>query len=89
MQRFDLCHARVAKLADARDLKSRVLNRTYRFNSGPGHQDCEILRCAQDLGCGLPLRTAAAFTDVHEVLIIKIPAVPDRVKSYKLVGDYQ
>jgi len=41
------------------------------------------------LGCGLPLRTAAAFTDVHEVLIIKIPAVPDRVKSYKLVGDYQ
>src|SRR5438309_5756034 len=30
--------ARVAKLADARDLKSRVLNRTYRFNSGPGHQ---------------------------------------------------
>src|ERR1700756_5377388 len=29
--------ARVAKLADARDLKSRVLNRTYRFNSGPGH----------------------------------------------------
>ena len=34
---FDL-NARVAKLADARDLKSRVLNRTYRFNSGPGHQ---------------------------------------------------
>ena len=31
------CVARVAKLADARDLKSRVLNRTYRFNSGPGH----------------------------------------------------
>ena len=31
--------ARVAKLADARDLKSRVLNRTYRFNSGPGHHE--------------------------------------------------
>jgi hypothetical protein len=30
--------ARMAKLADARDLKSRVLNRTYRFNSGSGHQ---------------------------------------------------
>src|SRR5271169_2827115 len=30
--------ARVAKLADARDLKSRVLNGTCRFNSGPGHQ---------------------------------------------------
>ena len=29
--------ARVAKLADARDLKSRVPNRTYRFDSGPGH----------------------------------------------------
>jgi hypothetical protein len=28
----------MAKLADARDLKSRVLNRTYRFNSGSGHQ---------------------------------------------------
>ena len=30
--------ARVAKLADARDLKSRVLKGTYRFNSDPGHQ---------------------------------------------------
>src|SRR5213595_34701 len=30
--------ARVAKLADARDLKSRVPKGTYRFNSGPGHQ---------------------------------------------------
>ena len=29
--------ARVAKLADARDLKSRVSKETYRFNSGPGH----------------------------------------------------
>jgi hypothetical protein len=28
----------MAKLADARDLKSRVLNGTYRFNSGSGHQ---------------------------------------------------
>ena len=33
-----LGRARVAKLADARDLKSRVLKRTYRFNSDPGHQ---------------------------------------------------
>jgi hypothetical protein len=31
--------ARVAKLADARDLKSRVSKETYRFNSGPGHQE--------------------------------------------------
>ena len=30
-------NARVAKLADARDLKSRVSKETYRFNSGPGH----------------------------------------------------
>ena len=29
--------ARVAKLADARDLKSRVSKETYRFDSGPGH----------------------------------------------------
>jgi hypothetical protein len=27
----------VAKLADARDLKSRVSKETYRFDSGPGH----------------------------------------------------
>src|SRR5689334_23215373 len=33
------CEARVAKLADARDLKSRVSKETYRFNSGPGHQN--------------------------------------------------
>ena len=33
--------ARMAKLADARDLKSRVLNRTYRFNSGPGHHELQ------------------------------------------------
>jgi hypothetical protein len=32
-------YARVAKLADARDLKSRVPKGTYRFDSGPGHQD--------------------------------------------------
>ena len=30
--------ARVAKLADARDLKSRVPSGTYRFDSDPGHQ---------------------------------------------------
>ena len=38
--RMPLLHtvARVAKLADARDLKSRVPKGTYRFNSGPGHQ---------------------------------------------------
>ena len=29
--------ARVAKLADARDLKSRVPKGTYRFDSDPGH----------------------------------------------------
>ena len=28
----------MAKLADARDLKSRVQKGTYRFDSGPGHQ---------------------------------------------------
>jgi hypothetical protein len=33
----DSATARVAKLADARDLKSRVSKETYRFNSGPGH----------------------------------------------------
>ena len=27
----------MAKLADARDLKSRVSKETYRFDSGPGH----------------------------------------------------
>jgi hypothetical protein len=32
------CEARVAKLADARDLKSRVSKETYRFDSDPGHQ---------------------------------------------------
>jgi hypothetical protein len=35
--------ARMAKLADARDLKSRVPNRTYRFNSGSGHQNLQCL----------------------------------------------
>ncbi len=34
--------ARVAKLADARDLKSRVPKRTYRFDSGPGHHCAEL-----------------------------------------------
>ena len=32
-------HARVAKLADARDLKSRAPKGACRFNSGPGHQN--------------------------------------------------
>jgi hypothetical protein len=35
--------ARVAKLADARDLKSRVSKETYRFNSGPGHHSTHSL----------------------------------------------
>jgi hypothetical protein len=50
--------ARVAKLADARDLKSRVLNRTYRFNSGPGHQvnSSLIMHFSPSLQC--PLRCA-------------------------------
>ena len=30
-------NARVAKLADARDLKSRGAKAPYRFDSGPGH----------------------------------------------------
>ncbi len=45
--------ARVAKLADARDLKSRVPKGTYRFNSDPGHHGfnelvhgrCHRFRC--------------------------------------------
>jgi hypothetical protein len=37
-------HARVAKLADARDLKSRVSKETYRFNSGPGHQRISLVK---------------------------------------------
>jgi hypothetical protein len=37
LQLVDYKDARVAKLADARDLKSRVPKGTYRFNSGPGH----------------------------------------------------
>ena len=32
-------HARVAKLADARDLKSRDSKESYRFDSDPGHQE--------------------------------------------------
>src|SRR6266481_8990473 len=31
------CEARVAKLADARDLKSRDSKESYRFDSDPGH----------------------------------------------------
>src|SRR6266550_3151664 len=51
--------ARVAKLADARDLKSRVPKGTYRFDSGPGHQvSFEIPRCAS----GFRLRAPAALT---------------------------
>ena len=51
--------ARVAKLADARDLKSRVPRGTYRFDSGPGHQvSFEIPRCAS----GFRLRAPAALT---------------------------
>src|SRR5437867_4643534 len=37
-------YARVAKLADARDLKSRVPRGTYRFDSGPGHHSRVALR---------------------------------------------
>ena len=45
--------ARVAKLADARDLKSRGPKGPCRFKSGPGHQILDpstSLRLAQDFG---------------------------------------
>ena len=52
--------ARVAKLADARDLKSRVSKETYRFNSGPGHHSkfCPTitsvrLRSVRQMFCGI------------------------------------
>ena len=52
--------ARVAKLADARDLKSRVSKETYRFNSGPGHhldlaQSITLvwLRSVRQMFCGI------------------------------------
>src|SRR5947207_2158785 len=49
-------HARVAKLADARDLKSRVPKGTYRFDSGPGHHNRRIhSRTAQLLIAGSAL----------------------------------
>ena len=38
--------ARVAKLADARDLKSRVPKGTCRFNSGPGHHPHRDSACS-------------------------------------------
>jgi hypothetical protein len=37
--------ARVAKLADARDLKSRGAKAPYRFDSGPGHHVYWGLAC--------------------------------------------
>src|SRR5205807_7837446 len=43
--------ARVAKLADARDLKSRVPKGTYRFNSGPGHH--AFIQCRATRRAGL------------------------------------
>ncbi len=36
--KYCFIYAGVAELADARDLKSRVLQRTYRFKSGLRHQ---------------------------------------------------
>ena len=56
--------ARVAKLADARDLKSRVPKGTYRFDSGPGHHgevSVRSLGYARDFGCGLPLRSRPQY----------------------------
>jgi hypothetical protein len=41
--------ARVAKLADARDLKSRVPKGTYRFNSGPGHHAFQLTTDVTDV----------------------------------------
>ena len=63
--------ARVAKLADARDLKSRVPKGTYRFDSGPGHQvSFEIPRCAS----GFRLRAPAALTPAkHLNLKSRVP----------------
>jgi hypothetical protein len=53
--------ARVAKLADARDLKSRVLNRTYRFNSGPGHQSSANCKELGTPKRNTKVRTRSAF----------------------------
>src|SRR5712691_8098563 len=58
-------NARVAKLADARDLKSRVPKGTYRFNSDPGHQcSSEIPRLRSGF------RRAARATRKHRNLLL-------------------
>ena len=45
----------MAKLADARDLKSRAPKRAYRFDSDPGHQQAFLLKILRP-----QLRIAAA-----------------------------
>src|SRR5438477_13064965 len=83
-------YARVAKLADARDLKSRVLNRTYRFNSGPGHhlnpascitsvRSCRRARCVVNLSGGCVM---ADF-----MLKPRLLQLEHRVRDVALVGD--
>ena len=54
--------ARVAKLADARDLKSRVPKGTYRFDSGPGHNDGFGILAALGISvAALRLRSGLSF----------------------------
>jgi hypothetical protein len=81
--------ARVAKLADARDLKSRVPKGTYRFDSGPGHHSSDPSLRARDFGCRLPL---AALTHACKAPQLKIPSperdVPVRFRSRAPILDF-
>ena len=67
--------ARVAKLADARDLKSRVPRGTYRFDSGPGHQVEFLGDPSATLGI------SARGSDAAQTPQLKIPGTKSRALS--------
>jgi hypothetical protein len=82
--------ARVAKLADARDLKSRVPNGTCGFDSRPGHQINSILfislaiQPASQSGCRIdPFRASWCPTGA-QIRPQPEPRFSSRVRGYRL-----
>src|SRR5215475_12050035 len=71
-------HARVAKLADARDLKSRAPKRAYRFDSDPGHQ-----HIVGDPSTALGISPAGS--DARKTAQLKIPG-PQKGVSVRFRG---
>ena len=80
--------AGVAKLADARDLKSRDWRQSYRFDSGPRHHVWQRAGIAQGVsekftgGCGEMADALASGASDGNIMVVRVHSAAPLIISY-------